>query len=81
MSSRRLGRIQSHLNATTAKTSSAALPLAGKRVLFCGFCQEVSTFNPVPSPANQSLYLRHSFLQPSDTEARVDWSAGAVDAG
>eukprot|EP01044_Picomonas_judraskeda_P042438 COSAG03_NODE_21843_length_298_cov_1.532663_1_plen_33_part_01 len=33
MSSRRLGRIQSHLNATTAKTSSAALPLAGKRVL------------------------------------------------
>jgi microcystin degradation protein MlrC len=45
-------------SAPAALASSRAAGLAGKRVVFCGFCQEVSTFNPVPSTREDFVHLR-----------------------
>lgn len=54
--SRRLHLLASHV--TAPRSRPAAASLAGKRVVFCGFCQEISTFNPVPSTREDFVHLR-----------------------
>lgn len=55
---RRLLQLAYHVSDAAPQPLSDTNALAGKRVLFCGFCQEVSTFNPVPSTREDFVHLR-----------------------